>query len=85
MGSIMPQEQSDAAKQQVWEKAEHEVAEIDRKADSRAKLLFEQVIEQLEPKKSSSEPVTWPAPWRCSFRFAHSEPAPRTFCRTLAA
>src|SRR5262249_6889961 len=43
------QEQTEAAKQEVREKAEQEVAEIDRKADSRCLLLFEQAIEQLEP------------------------------------
>jgi hypothetical protein len=43
------QEQTEAAKQEVREKAEDEVAEIDRKADSRGKLLVEQAIEQLEP------------------------------------
>jgi hypothetical protein len=43
------QEQTEAAKQRVREQAEQQIAEIDQKADSRGKVLFEQAVEQLEP------------------------------------
>jgi hypothetical protein len=43
------QEQTEAAKQQVRDQAEQQVAEIEGKADSRRRVLFEQAIEQLQP------------------------------------
>ncbi len=41
--------QTEAAKRQVHEHAEQQIAEIERKADSRRSVLFDQAIEQLQP------------------------------------
>lgn len=43
------QEQTEAARQGIREQAEQQVTEIERKADDRGRLLFEQAIDQLEP------------------------------------
>jgi hypothetical protein len=43
------EEQTEAAKHQVREQAEKQVADIDRKADGRRRVLLEQAIEQMQP------------------------------------
>jgi hypothetical protein len=43
------EEQVEAAKQQVRDQAEERIAEVERKADSRRRILFEQAMEQLQP------------------------------------
>jgi vacuolar-type H+-ATPase subunit H len=42
-------EQTETAKQQVRKQAEQQVSEIERKADSRRRVLFDQAVEQLQP------------------------------------